>query len=136
MVYQAIPNREGEDESSPYSGRPIMRVMFVMDSSSNQEEIGFENLLNRLMEMHQPRSQPTSQEFIESLPEKEVDENNKLECPSCTVCFDEFEIGSTASCLPCKHQFHKECISPWLSEHNTCPICRFSLPTEVTPLTT
>eukprot|EP01103_Thecamoeba_quadrilineata_P003683 TRINITY_DN13437_c0_g1_i1.p1 TRINITY_DN13437_c0_g1~~TRINITY_DN13437_c0_g1_i1.p1 ORF type:complete len:360 (-),score=65.88 TRINITY_DN13437_c0_g1_i1:160-1200(-) len=138
MVYQTIPSRtgnSGEESSaqSPILGRPrhVMRIMFVMDSATPQEDDGLDSILNRLMELHQPpKAPPTSQTFIDTLPQRDIDDDNKMECPSCTVCFDEFEVGSSASYLPCKHQFHKDCITPWLSEHNTCPVCRFSLPTE------
>jgi len=48
---------------------------------------------------------------------------------TCTVCGDDFVPKDELKRLPCKHAFHDECILPWLSSHNTCPLCRSELPT-------
>ncbi|KAA0150307.1 hypothetical protein FNF29_05319 [Cafeteria roenbergensis] len=51
---------------------------------------------------------------------------------SCPVCQDDFAAGESACKLSCKHFFHKECLEPWLKDHNTCPTCREVIPETVT----
>lgn len=29
--------------------------------------------------------------------------------------------------LPCRHEFHKVCVDPWLLEHRTCPMCKMDI---------
>jgi Ring finger domain len=48
---------------------------------------------------------------------------------SCTICCEDIAIGTTAVRLPCAHLYHANCIVTWLSKFNTCPMCRFTLPT-------
>ncbi|KAL9405216.1 hypothetical protein Peur_002188 [Populus x canadensis] len=49
----------------------------------------------------------------------------------CAVCKDQFLIDVEAKQLPCSHLYHPGCILPWLSNHNSCPLCRFQLQTPV-----
>jgi len=51
----------------------------------------------------------------------------KLACP---VCQDDFELEEEAVKLPCSHYYHLPCITTWLKQRNTCPLCRFELPME------
>eukprot|EP00891_Asterochloris_glomerata_P008885 jgi/Astpho2/8885/Aster-05515 len=48
----------------------------------------------------------------------------------CTVCHEAMEAGTEVLEMPCKHCYHEGCITSWLSEHNTCPICRTALPVD------
>ncbi|KAH8703666.1 hypothetical protein BGW36DRAFT_369731 [Talaromyces proteolyticus] len=46
----------------------------------------------------------------------------------CPICTDEFVKGQDVRVLPCNHQFHPECIDPWLiNVSGTCPLCRIDL---------
>ncbi|KAD0410211.1 hypothetical protein E3N88_44325 [Mikania micrantha] len=38
-------------------------------------------------------------------------------------------VGSVVNRLPCCHVYHPSCIVPWLKNRNTCPLCRYELPT-------
>ena len=44
----------------------------------------------------------------------------------CTICQCEFEIGTLTVC---GHQFCKDCIQLWWSEHRNCPVCKRRLHT-------
>lgn len=96
------------------------------DAVYSQEAL--DSIISTLMEQH-PTSNapgPASPEAISSLPKKSIDEQmlgteGKAEC---SVCMDEVHIGDEVVSLPCKHWFHEQCATMWLSEHNTCPICR------------
>ena len=42
-------------------------------------------------------------------------------CPICLVDYDE---GDTLQLLPCGHFYHPECIEQWLTNKNSCPMCK------------
>ncbi|KAJ0716201.1 putative transcription factor C2H2 family [Helianthus annuus] len=44
------------------------------------------------------------------------------------VCKDQFVIDDETKELPCKHMHHPDCIILWLSQRNSCMVCRFQLP--------
>jgi len=58
------------------------------------------------------------------------DEKGVLEYPSCSVCLTQIEKDAETILVPCGHMFHEPCILKWLDIHNTCPVCRFELPTD------
>ncbi|KAJ1293023.1 hypothetical protein BS78_01G036300 [Paspalum vaginatum] len=86
-------------------------------------------LLQRLAESDLNRSgtPPAKKEAVAALPTVNIQE-----ALGCSVCLEDFEIGSEAKEMPCQHKFHSNCILPWLELHSSCPICRFQLPTEET----
>ncbi|XP_033113391.1 RING finger protein 24-like [Anneissia japonica] len=56
---------------------------------------------------------------------------------SCPVCLEDFTPGEKLGQTPCHHTFHLHCISTWLQQRNTCPICNARprpVPTERTAL--
>jgi len=56
-------------------------------------------------------------------PDKKRPENE------CCICQGEYQNEEKLTQLACTHEFHTDCIDPWLRKHpqNSCPICRASL---------
>ncbi|XP_015596259.1 E3 ubiquitin-protein ligase RNF181 [Cephus cinctus] len=79
---------------------------------------------------HERLPPPASKSALESLEEKKVTSDDTHVSRQCPVCLKEFEIGNLVKTLPCRHTFHKECIVPWLEKTNSCPLCRYELPTD------
>ncbi|KAE8706628.1 hypothetical protein F3Y22_tig00110391pilonHSYRG00112 [Hibiscus syriacus] len=67
---------------------------------------------------------PAAVSAIEALPVVKITENLLISATHCPVCKDEFVVDADAKELPCNHLYHSDCIVPWLSIHNTCPVCR------------
>ena len=108
-------------------------VLNLLNLEYEEEEI--ETILNYIMNNDTNRygSPPASKTEIEKLNKyiltKEKLDNLGIE-NICSVCKEEFQIGNEMLDLPCKHYFHKDCLMPWLNQHDSCPICRFELKTE------
>lgn len=75
------------------------------------------------------RTSPAAISAVEALPSIVVESRHSAEA-LCAVCKELVEIGEVATELPCLHLYHKGCILPWLDLRNTCPVCRYELPTE------
>ncbi|CAF1698379.1 unnamed protein product [Brassica napus] len=99
---------------------------------------GFERLLEQLSQIDaaagiglgRSGNPPASKSAIESLPRVEISDCHVGAEANCAVCTEVFEAESEAREMPCKHIFHEDCIVPWLSIRNSCPVCRFELPSE------
>ncbi|KAK7270140.1 hypothetical protein RIF29_23064 [Crotalaria pallida] len=71
---------------------------------------------------------PAAKSAVEALPTVEI--VSEKEAVVCAVCKDMVVVGDVAKRLPCGHQYHGDCIVPWLGSRNSCPVCRFELPTD------
>ena len=49
---------------------------------------------------------------------------NELPDNNCSICLEDFKDEDILKKLNCNHIFHKECLTPWLNDHNNCPLCR------------
>ncbi|KAG8061469.1 hypothetical protein GUJ93_ZPchr0003g17680 [Zizania palustris] len=88
---------------------------------------GLDRLLQRLAEsdLNCSGTPPAKKEAVAALPTVNIQE-----ALGCSVCLEDFEMGTEAKEMPCQHKFHSHCILPWLELHSSCPICRFQLPSE------
>ncbi|KAB2039328.1 hypothetical protein E1A91_D02G002000v1 [Gossypium mustelinum] len=94
---------------------------------------GFEQLLDHLAETDGSRrgAPPASLSFVNNLPRVIVsDEHEKSDGLACAICKDVLPVGAEVNQLPCLHVYHPSCILPWLSARNSCPLCRYELPTD------
>ncbi|WOK98394.1 hypothetical protein Cni_G07105 [Canna indica] len=94
---------------------------------------GLEQLIQQLAENDPNRygTPPAAKSAVSSLPDVKItSELLASDDAQCSVCMDTFEMGNESKQMPCKHIFHKDCILPWLELHNSCPVCRYELPTD------
>lgn len=94
---------------------------------------GLEQLIQQLAENDPNRygTPPASKSSVQGLPVVKISEELLASDSSqCAVCKDKFDLGEEAKQMPCKHIYHSDCIVPWLELHNSCPVCRYELPTD------
>ncbi|KAK1431476.1 hypothetical protein QVD17_07935 [Tagetes erecta] len=94
---------------------------------------GLEQLIQQLAENDPNRygTPPASKSAVQNLPSVKISkELMESDYSDCAVCKDSFELDEDVKKLPCKHMYHQDCILPWLELHNSCPVCRYELPTD------
>ena len=140
----------GNDNNDNRNIRNINGVIFNIISSDNplsflsplirtnltfQYEDNFENIINEIMlnDTNKYGNPPAAKNAVEKLKKCKINEKIIKEFGienSCAVCKDEFIVGEECMLMPCNHHFHENCLIPWLKERNSCPVCRYELPTD------
>lgn len=119
------------DDGSGSGLRPLPTSMsdFLMGS-------GFDRLLDQLAQLEingirRLENSPASKAAIESMPVVKIIGNHIDTESHCAVCKEAFELDGEAREMPCKHIYHADCILPWLSIRNSCPVCRHELVSDI-----
>ncbi|KAK4859395.1 hypothetical protein QYF36_004721 [Acer negundo] len=107
-------------ESDSYVGNPEDYV----------DAAGYEALLQNLAENDGGRrgAPPAAKAAVLELPTVTI--LSEQDAIVCAICKDVINVGEKATKIPCGHGYHGDCIVPWLGSRNTCPVCRFELPTD------
>ncbi|PON58040.1 43kDa postsynaptic protein [Parasponia andersonii] len=105
----------------------------VQDDYTYTVGVEYESLFEQFIETESALkgSPPAAKSVVENLPfvELTVEELMKDDVV-CAVCKDQIVVKEKVKRLPCSHCYHGDCIVPWLGIRNTCPVCRYELPTD------
>lgn len=106
---------------------------YVGNPEDYVDEAGYEILLQNFAENDDTHrgAPPAAKSVIEGLPavvicQDEIESGAAL----CAICKDVIPLGESGKKLPCQHLYHGDCLIPWLNSRNSCPICRYELPTD------
>ena len=47
----------------------------------------------------------------------------RTDSDTCIICMDKFTTGCKYKKLPCKHEYHADCLNQWLENSKKCPVC-------------
>ncbi|XP_063051727.1 RING finger protein 215 [Engraulis encrasicolus] len=62
-----------------------------------------------------------------SQPKTWGDPSQPVETDNCAVCLEQYNNNQCLRVLPCRHEFHRDCVDPWLLLQQTCPLCKRSV---------
>jgi len=137
IVYIEERTRDTNLNNEEPAPTPTRYIAIIVGNHDDLQQImnglntSVDDVLNHLFSTYAPKGTPPAKtEFIDSLPLTKIMSNSTI--GRCAVCLEEFNEGSEAIVLPCKHCFHdgEECVKHWLRMHNSCPVCRYEMPVE------
>lgn len=65
--------------------------------------------------MGEVRSRGMKEEEINKLPFRSYRKKpGSKETESCSICISDYKTAENVQILPCKHEFHKDCLFEWL----------------------
>nr|BAN66011.1 conserved hypothetical protein [Babesia bovis] len=133
MPFAQAPN----NENSTVNDEAIPQQLFRAFMQNPFDLRAINQFLTYVMENDPNREgpPPTAQRILENLETETLDEEHAKELGTCAICTEDFAAGDRINWISkdrklCGHGFHVDCIVPWLKQHNSCPVCRYELPTD------
>ncbi|KAI9333827.1 hypothetical protein BDR26DRAFT_594798 [Obelidium mucronatum] len=126
-------NNPSEGSTNSFAGlasifSSILESTAVQSDGPQQQVLaGLISQLNQEAQFGTKGQPPASKFFTRNLPSVK---GPSTPCAICVEPFNPTDQEDPAKTLPCKHIFHKKCLIPWLKLHNTCPFCRWEVPTD------
>ncbi|XP_052185870.1 E3 ubiquitin ligase BIG BROTHER-related-like isoform X1 [Diospyros lotus] len=114
-------------------GTPVMRVA-VMEDPIDPDNMTYEQL-QELGESIGSETKGLSEDLISRLPNfkyKTSILSKKKEKQECVICYKIYKNGDKLTALPCAHQYHLKCVTPWLRLNKHCPICQVEVSADLT----
>ncbi|XP_052790536.1 uncharacterized protein LOC128224650 [Mya arenaria] len=84
----------------------------------------YESLWELAERLGDVRNRGMTENDIKKLPCRKYNSIGNSGEDSCSICLSEFKTGCDLVKLPCKHDFHKDCVTEWLKTNGSCPVCR------------
>ncbi|KAG5275837.1 hypothetical protein AALO_G00125110 [Alosa alosa] len=130
---------DGEDTALPSVARANTPPIIMSDDDDDDDENEQENVI--FVGMLRPPQ--VELDFFLARQLDIIEANNRLpmnvtydlptmifsaECANgksdCGICLSDYVEGEQLMTLPCNHNFHRSCVSRWLQQSPTCPVCR------------
>jgi hypothetical protein len=126
------PNQEHDSEEEQEIAEPMEDITEFPGIVSMRFTYNQQSLSNNLLqELNQLFNLPNQMNDVSvTLNENDLTKLEKFIPTStlenkCSICINDMDTQNEVTRLPCKHEFHTECIEPWLKEYNyKCPVCR------------
>ncbi|KAL5209886.1 hypothetical protein ABZP36_005509 [Zizania latifolia] len=119
---ECIQQQEHQNSSSP---------QVIWQDNIDPDNMTYEELLD-LGEAVGTQSRGLSQEHISLLPimkyKRGFFSRKKTRRERCVICQMEYRRGDLQMTLPCKHMYHADCVTRWLSINKVCPVCFAEVP--------
>ncbi|XP_058073583.1 E3 ubiquitin-protein ligase BIG BROTHER-like isoform X2 [Magnolia sinica] len=113
-------------ESRGIRSRDNASSQAIWQDNIDPDNMTYEELLD-LGEAVGTHNRGLSQERISSLPISKYKcsffSRKKSRCERCVICQMNYKRGDRQMTLPCKHAYHANCVTRWLSINKACPIC-------------
>jgi len=108
------------------------RILRAVVEESTQEQLRAALEQSIAEQQSQSAVPPVKEGVLESLPHVVVTKEDLLDQTNsqCSICLEKYTPGARATRILCGHLFCTNCLTGWLSSANSCPVCRYELPTE------
>jgi Ring finger domain len=129
----AIPEERPAPAVQAYNGVPLA-VRKLYQTYHTPQEASLDDSNNQICGMNKlspetvaPAAEPASYD-IEAA-QQAVAAAADIDGVDCVICFEQFTAAQLLMKLPCPHGhvYHAACVSAWLDNHKTCPICNHTL---------